>query len=469
MPEAEVNRQSEFLTAESERLLAHFDKALPLYEKFLLDNPDNDAAWYGIARTHTALKDLAKALDAIQRAIKLDPQNVWYGIYFADLLEQTGRVKDAAAVYENLTKRNPNTPEFFQKLAHLQVLSGDPKSALKSLEKVEKLEGISEETSRSKHLICVGLGDMKRAASELEKLAAEFPDEVVFEYELANFYEKTGDAAAAQRVFERILKKMPDDPVAKIAVAGGKQKGGSDQQILEKLRPLVRDPKLDIDAKIKEILPFFDKIESGKNPDLLNSLLSLATDLEAAHPTEAKAWSISGDLFYTADRLPEALQKYERCLSLNPTVFSVWANTMDILAEQKNFAELRKTAERAMDAFPNQPLAYLNFGYAANQLGDGAAALRPLQQGILMTNNTGIQRLDFESQIGWSLILQKKFEDAKVRLEKVLTKGGERHAGVLEHLGDAYSGLGEREKALEFWRKAKLIQPSFELDKKLTN
>jgi tetratricopeptide (TPR) repeat protein len=57
VPEAEVKRQSEFLEAEKERLLAHYDKAIERYDKFLYDNPEVDAAWYGLARCYAAKED----------------------------------------------------------------------------------------------------------------------------------------------------------------------------------------------------------------------------------------------------------------------------------------------------------------------------------------------------------------------------------------------------------------------------
>jgi tetratricopeptide (TPR) repeat protein len=54
VPEAEVERQSNFVNAERERLLGHFDKAIELYKKFTYDNPDVAAAWYGLARTYVS-------------------------------------------------------------------------------------------------------------------------------------------------------------------------------------------------------------------------------------------------------------------------------------------------------------------------------------------------------------------------------------------------------------------------------
>ena len=134
IPEAEVKRQSQFLMAERERLLNHNDKALELYKKFTYDNPNNDAGWYGLARTYTSLKELPIALDAIGKAVILSPENQWYSVYQADLFEKVGRLSEAVMVYENLLKRFPETPEFYEQLAYLSLQNEDPKRALKALE-----------------------------------------------------------------------------------------------------------------------------------------------------------------------------------------------------------------------------------------------------------------------------------------------------------------------------------------------
>ena len=94
VPEEEVDRQSAFIQAERERLLGHFEKAVDLYKKFLYDNGDNAAAWYGLARTFAELKDNVKALDAAAKAVENDPENQWYSIFQADLLESVGQAAD---------------------------------------------------------------------------------------------------------------------------------------------------------------------------------------------------------------------------------------------------------------------------------------------------------------------------------------------------------------------------------------
>lgn len=466
VPEKEVDRQSAFVNAERERLLGHFDKAIELYKKFTYDNPDVGAAWYGLARTYVSKDDPANALDAISKAVEKEPANEWYQIYLADIYEKTGRTKDALKVYENLTKRFPYTVEFWDKQAYLAVLSGDPKGGLQALERVEKIRGISEETSMEKHLIYVGMGDDKKAAAELQKLADAYPAHIEYRHRLAEYYETMGDKANARKVYEDILRRAPNDPVAKLAVME-KGNNSSDAAYLASLKPLFSDPKVSIDAKIKEVLPFFPKLGAGNDAALTQNLLELGGLVEKAHPDDPKAWSLSGDLFYHANRPADALERYRRCIKLNPTVFSVWENTLDILNQQKNYDEMLRFSEQAMDAFPNQPKAYYYYGVAATEKGKYDDAISQLQQAVLMTGNNFALRLEIQDQTGLALLGKKDFAAAAGHYEEILSKGGDKHPGILEHYGDALFQKGERSAAVEFWKKANAMRKSAELERKI--
>lgn len=417
VPEAEVKRQSIFLRAETDFLLGKWDKAVDGFKSFVFDNPDVDAAWYELARAYEASGDRVNALDAIGKAIALAPDNQWYMLYQADLFEKSGRNKDALETYEALVKRHPETPEFYEKLAYLALLNEDPRKALKALDELEQLRGVNEKTTAQKHLIYVGMGDNKKAAAAYQELIDAYPAIPKYRYQLADFYERIGDQANTRKVWEETLRLFPDDPTARMALAG--KQSNSEAQYLASLKPLFEDPKVPIDNKVKELVPYLSKLEGGKDPALTQTMTDLGAILEKTHPDEAKAWSLSGDILYLANRGQEALERYRRCIKLNASVFSVWDNTLSILSDEKNYAEMQKTAEQAIDAFPNQPKAYLYYGLAATMQRQYDDALNNLNQALLMTGNNTALRAD-----------------------------------VLDQMGEAYLGKGDKDKARDAWKKA---------------
>ena len=466
VPETEVTRQSNFVAAERERLLEHWDKAIELYQKFVYDNADHDAGWYGLARAFAGKKDYTAALEAIGKSIALAPDNEWYRVQQADFYEKTDRPKDAALIYTELTKRFPRSIPFQQRLAYLSVLSGDPKAGLKALDRLEQLTGYTQEISDQRHVIYVAMGDDRKAAAEWLRLIQLHPDEMKYRYRLAEFYTSAKDQDAAHRVYEEILQRDPNDPVAKLAVVQ-QGKGSSDATYLASLQPLFGDPKVSIDSKIQEILPFFAQLDAGKDAALTQNLLQLGDILEKTHPTDAKAWSISGDLLYHADQPDAALARYRKCLQISPKVFSVWDNTLTILADQKNYDELQRTAEKAMDYFPNQPKAYYYYAVAATEKGQPDEALNQLEQANLMVGNNQALRLDLIDQTGLALSKKKDFTAAISRYEAALLKGGDQHPGILEHYGDALFQSGQSDLARQQWQKARELRPSPALEQKI--
>jgi tetratricopeptide (TPR) repeat protein len=473
VPEAEVNRQSAFLDAERERILGQYDKAIGLYKKFLYNNDKTDAAWYGLARCQEAKEDMAGALESIQTAIAIDPGNQWYAIYLGDLYEKSGRTKDAARVYEGLVKRFSETPEFYQQWAYLLVRSGDPQGGLKALEKLEKLAGVTEKTTQSRHLIYVGLNDYKKAAGELEKLADAYPTESGYRHRLAQFYETIGDKTAARRTYEDILRRFPEDPAARLALAGSAAKKdnrpAADAARRAELEKLFANPVLSIDDKIKELLPLFNILSQKKDPAVSEQLVALSGLLEKAHPADPKAWSCSGDALYFSDQPTAALEKYRKCISLRGNVYTVWENTMHILHDVANWEELYKTSEKAMENFPNKPLSYLYNAAAATEKGRVEEALSVLRQADLMTVNNPRLRTDWANQMGATLIRKKDYAEAVGIFEKHLAGGGEKHPIFLEHYGDALYYQGDGAKALQMWQKAAAIRKSPSLEQKISS
>ncbi len=466
--ESEVNRQSAFIEAELERQLGHYDKAAEKYRKFLDVHGDEAAAWYGLARALQAQNDFRGALEAAAKAAALDPANVWYKILQADIFEKIGQPADAVGIYQALCKQAPRHQDFLERLAYFQVLAGRPKDALNTLDQIEKITGITEAIADKKHLIYLGLGDVKKAVSELQRLVNAYPNRVTYRHRIAQIYESVGDKAAARKVYEEILRIAPDDETAKMALLTDRKSGGATLTDLQVLRRVFEDPKISIDSKVKQVFPYFSQMAEGLSTEVIALLLELGDIAEQVHPDDAKAWSLSGDLYYHANRYDEALARYRKCLQLNPRVFSVWANTLEILYSKRDYDELLRLSEQAMDDFPNQPLAYYYYGVAALEKGRLDDASSSLEQANLMTVNNPALILDIGDQIGRVLLQKKDYVAAQKHYEQMLSQGGERHAGILEHYGDALYWTGQQEKAVAHWRKAAQIAPSPHLEQKIS-
>ncbi|MBU6341321.1 MAG: tetratricopeptide repeat protein [Bacteroidetes bacterium] len=452
VPEAEVALQSDFVLAERELILEHWGPALELYKKFTYENPANDAGWYGLARCYAQIEDWSNAQNAIAKAIVLAPQNSWYLLYQIDLFEKTGRYKDALKNMETLTKKNPKQADFWDKLAYICLLNDDPKAAIKALDKVENLLGISETSSEKKHLIYEQMGDFNKAALELKKLADAFPNEIQYRKNLAEYYQSKGDMTNAGQSWEMLLKMAPNDPDAKLAMIR-KSSTGNSTAILN-LFPVFENPQVPIDAKLKEAIPYLDKIKKNSNDtELAKNVLDLGKTLCQTHPSDPKAFSFLGAVLYLEKQPEAALEAYRQCIRLNPNVFGAWENTLSILEELTLYPEMESIAAQAIEAFPNQPRAYLYFGIAAIENAHFDDAQTQLEQARLMAGNSPIA-LDINDQLAYLAFKKKDYPTAEMLYEALLNKGGAQNPGILEHYGDLLSALGKPSEARNFWQKA---------------
>ncbi|MDX2134194.1 MAG: tetratricopeptide repeat protein [Saprospiraceae bacterium] len=373
VPEKEVNRQSAFVDAERERILGRFASAEKLLQAFLLDNPQHGAAWHSLSKVQAAQQNNGGALESIRKAGKLEPENTWYALYEAELLEQNGQTGEAVAVYESLSKKYPDNTDYLRRLAYLHTLAGQPKEALKTLDKLEKRTGYNPEIAEKRFYVYVGMNEHAKAAAELERLSGAYPNRMEYRYRLAEFYRETGNEKNARRVYDDILRINPADPVALLAVGKSQYAG------------VYANPDVPLDTKLKELIPQLEKYRLKPDEALAEQLRQAASAVESAHPDDPRTWSFSGDVHYLTDQPVAALEKYRRCLTYPNVPYSVWNNTLQILYDQKADEGVLKMANLAMEAWPNQPESYLLFGLSAIRLGRNAEAVPVLQQARLMT------------------------------------------------------------------------------------
>jgi tetratricopeptide (TPR) repeat protein len=456
--EAEATDQSLFVDANQKFLLGQYDKAQELAEKIVYAEEKNDGAHFLLSRVHLALKNYNSALVSVKKALELDPTNKWYYHLQADIYEATGRATDAASVYEELLKKSPTSPAYFEKISYLHTLSGEPEKALATLDRWQKAMCINEEIADRRHLISLGMKNDQAAIKAFEDLVAAYPRNTEYLHKLAKYYRSTSRTDEAAGVYRRILALNSEDPEARIG-AVGKQEVVNEKDFLATLRPLLSDPTISIDSKIGKFMPFLKKIETDTDSLKRIMMQSAAKDLTVTHPNEAKAWSFAGDVHYLLNQNDEALGLYKKCIALQPEVFSVWQNTFEILQQKGAYKELMEIAEKGMDAFPNQGLSYYYFGVAANQLNKPIEALPQLQQASLMAGTNIGLKLDAQAQMGLAHLKNNKAEKAIELLESTLAKNGAKHPYILEYLGDAYAAKGDRTKALQFWKDAAKLNP----------
>jgi tetratricopeptide (TPR) repeat protein len=499
--EKEIQLQEKYMAAIVQQQIGKLDAAAKLFAEVLDKNPKCDGCAFQLSRLSDQLSKPQDALDFAKKAVALDPQNKWYQMNLAEIFEKIGKDREAVDIYRKIIDGNnfgvEYSNEIYFRLAFAQVRLNEPAKAIKTLDELEKKSGIDEEISDKKHVIYDEIGDKKRAAAELRRLADAFPEVAEYQYATANYYEKIGDKNAATQMYERILKRDPTDSKAQLALAGknstpsvSNASTSKDATFLISLKGLFAKPDISIDEKIKTILPFAQKIGEHKDKALATVGLELAEILERTHPNEAKAFALVADMLYHNDKLPESLVKYKRCLELNKTIYAVWEQKMYVEEELGLFDELLKTSNSATDLFPSQATAFYFNGLANERKGQFGTAIESLEQALLMSAKKPIVRSNTLSELGITLSKSKNYDKSTENFEAALKVeplspiallrfanalavrkieperaqqmanqarkiAADRDPSVLELYGDYLFKTGDRDGAIELWQLAK--------------
>ena len=390
----EVSIQKIFLEGKVQMIRGNMEEALTIFKEVLEKDRDNAAAAYEMARIYDSNEDNDNAIKYAQKATEWEKDNAWYHILLAEFYQKTSQDDKAAMVYENMTKIFPTENEYYFQWAYFLVRSSQPEAAIKVYKMLEDKIGVNEELTRRKHSLYLGLGNYKKAEKELLVFIEKYPTSTSALHNLANFYEQTGEQNKAQATYKKIIQIDPKDSQAIVALAQNDKKSSGEIGYLAKLKPVFQNPNIHIDVKITELFPIVTKVADTGDKNLAVQALELAYILEEVHPNQAKAFSVTGDLLYYSEKNEAAIERYQKTLDLNDNVYAVWEQMLYIYAELKDYDNLVKESENALDLFPNQgAIYYLNgLGYSGQE--KHRDAVSALQQALIMSNKN--PRLKFQ-------------------------------------------------------------------------
>ncbi len=213
-----------FLEAERQKNKRNFDAMHELLTAALDINPDMPEALYELATLKMTLlgskTDSAQAEECIRimkRSIALDPDNVYYKKVLAGFYILQGMHDEAISIYENLAQRNPD-PEQLQYLVSLYEDTGNFDKALATLERLEEIDGISEEHTLSKCRIYNQMGETDKMLSTMENLCAEYPDDLRYRVMLGDFCAMCYLDTAALDIYNEVLTAEPENPYAQLSM-----------------------------------------------------------------------------------------------------------------------------------------------------------------------------------------------------------------------------------------------------------
>jgi tetratricopeptide (TPR) repeat protein len=170
----------------------------------VLDQPTSMMAWGSFATVLDAHMFFSAAEIAYRRALELAPDDPGLSYNLAILLETLGGdPNESLSLYRRFAQQQPKFPPVHFRIGRVLAMQGDMESAAKSYRAALALDPELMIARRGLGQALVALDDTAAAASELERVAREAPEDGPTQAALAQIYTRMGDEARATEAMRR--------------------------------------------------------------------------------------------------------------------------------------------------------------------------------------------------------------------------------------------------------------------------
>ena len=393
-----------FLEGEKYFMIEDYNKALIFFQKALELNPENGACNYKIAQILMLGEDFDQALIYASKALQLDPKNKYYYLQNAEIYSKQSNFAAAAQVYETMLSTIPDSDSHLFDLAAIYVYGNNLDAAVATYDRIEDKFGQSREVVFSKQRIYLKQNKLDQAIAEIQQMVAQYPGEAAYVLNLSELYLSNNRENEAIPYLDSFIENNPEDARARLLLAEVYKKQGNTNQAVEQLIEAFTNPSLDLTPKLNVLVEYMKQLPDAQ---VKENSIKLAESILEAHPYDANAHAVNGDLYLNLANLEDnsdyqnkALGYYQNALELDDSNFNIWQNVLQIEAELSEIDSLAKHAEMAIEVFPNQPSLYYYNGFAHLSKDRFDEAIEVLEHGKRLTKNDPNMQVVFNSLLG---------------------------------------------------------------------
>ncbi len=455
--ESDIKTQTEYITAEFYKYSSKPKEQEEKLKGLLELDRTNDATYYQLARFYLVQENYPDALSQINKAIKLYKNNKWYHLLAADIQELMLDYTAANQSIENALEIEPKNTALMYRKTHNLFKNGNTDAGINMITEIENKTGTTEKSSYLKLDYLNNEGRKEEGLTVLKNLVRLYPGNVDHMNNLALQYVDLNQIDEGKKMFKKVLAIDPENVQANISLLKDESNTSEESKYLFAIKPLVSNPNIPLDQKIKELIPYVEQIPFEKDIEYVDAIRALSESLVANYPNEAKAHAIRGDIMNLTGQPQTALKSYDRTLELNDNVYSVWAQKMEVLYALSSYKELKKFAEKTIDFYPNNAEGYFWYkisSYALNEIND-ATSFDDIY-GFIAKSNV-VNKFKFTLTEAYGLFVLNQANKGLIKLEALKINILKQDAFAQELLGDIYHSLDKPKEALKHWELSKAL------------
>lgn len=478
------------------------EKSVEMLKGAVANDPTNFTYRMALANMSRNLGMYGEAAEEFEQLVKDFPTKPELNYYLADALIQQGEVGKAIEAYDVLeTSIGMNEALSMQKYKLYNSLEQSDKA----FQEIERLA--DKFPMESRYQLVLGdlhleKNDTVKALGYYQKAHAIDPSNPHYIVSMANYYEVVGNKEAAETQIRDALVNEKLDVETKVGILSRyilklqqTKKGTENANALFQTLLEQHPEETDLKEMYGSLLMMQGKTEEARFQ------FQLITEME---PENATAWQQLLSLALKSEDIPEVIRICMRCQELFPDAPEYYFYLGIAYYQQEKYQDALDTYYAGLKIIPaeNAPLKSDFYG----QIGDIYSQIKQMDQAykaydealkyndknVVVLNNysyfLSLEKKDLKKAermsaqcvklepdnatyldtYAWIFFVQGNYTLAKVYIESALAKDTTQSSELVDHYGDILYMSGEKEKAVEQWKKAQEMGKKSEiLDRKI--
>lgn len=375
-----------YYEAVKQQISGNYDAAYDLLEHCIGINPNAAEAYFMLSFYDGILKGDSAAFADVKKASELNPTNNAYleriGVGYVSM----GNLDEAVKAYEKLSRNSPERSDVLDFLAQLYSRQKDYDKMLDVLNRMEALEGASEDLTLAKMRVYSLQGKKEEEYNELKNMSEKHPNDMNYRVMLGNWLLQNGRPDEAGKLYLEVLQAEPENIMARMSMIDYYRTSGQAMRADSLQEVMLVSPKTPVDGKMalmRQVVA--DNEKNGADSTLVIDLFKKILK----EPQETSDMAQLYAAYLTLKKMPQdSISKVlETVLAISPD--NVAARLQLIQAEwnKQDFDRVIELSNQALDYSPDELAFYYFLGFAYIQKDDDDSALEVLRRGVSQIND----------------------------------------------------------------------------------
>jgi tetratricopeptide (TPR) repeat protein len=442
-----------------------YEQAARVYQNLISQNPTKAEYHVEQAAVYIFDNQYDDALKAYDRAERIMGVNEEITRQKQMVLMKIGKVDDAVKEGEKLVLSDPEEIEFSIDQAELLMSNKQNDKAIPYLEKILKMNPENAQAHVMLAQLYQEKGDIDKCNRELELAFADNNlDATTKARILMGYMGMIKDDKSRETAFnlvKSLVKQNPNDPKSHaiygdLLLQKGDEKGARDEYVkaarLDKSVNEVWGNIINMDFRLRQV----------------DSAIVHSEEAIEVFPNQSAFWYYNGSAYYQKRNHAKAVESLEEARRLAPEGSDLTQHIYALLGDTYNSLNKHEKSDESYEAAlkedPNNDHVLNNYSYFLSLRKVKLERAAQMAETLVQKHPDNSTYLD---TYAWVLYVMKDYKKAKLYLERAVELN--KASGVIvEHYGDVLYQLGEKDKAVEQWKKAKTVGTTSSLiDKKI--